>query len=120
MAVNGTPVAGPEARRSGIDSFEEAIRVVREAAEVADPAGDLATPPRRVLTFKRTLGDGQQRNLPSPYHHLVPPDVVPAPNSPLGTRAGVNNESSAAISGARPSHSGGFHRSKGSFICTDK
>lgn len=70
VAVNGTPLAGPAARLAGIQSFEQAVDLLRASSRCTKP---------RVLTFRR----GQ----PSSHASLPPADVSPPMITAIGNQS---------------------------------
>lgn len=85
VAVNGTPVAGPDARRAGITSFEDVVKIVAGAVNTKE-----ANP--RVLTFKRG-GHLSVPCFPSPME--FPPTVTPMGSGANGVTTRVRSGSGA-------------------------
>lgn len=111
VAVNGTPVAGPDARRAGINSFEDVVKIVAEAVNTEE-----TTP--RVLTFKRG-GHDSASCLPPPI--AFPPAIAPVGRGAGGAATGVQPVS-GALAGVASGHeveaSNGFASSRVSGRCS--
>lgn len=86
--VNGVPVAGPDARRAGVNTFDDAVKAVAEAA----PAGGEKP---RVLTFKRGVQRPASLSPPIAYPLEIAhsessgDDAATRSGSPRGSGAGM-------------------------------
>lgn len=85
VEVNGNPVAGPAARSAGVTTFQDAVRIVADAATDAAPRTGAAER-GRLFTFKRAVWPTSP--LQPPAAPLLPPAVLTLKGKVVGEGSG--------------------------------
>lgn len=97
VEVNGNPVAGPAARCAGITTFQDAVKVVADAATDAVPRTGAAER-GRLFTFKRVMWPASSLPPPTAPLLLLPPAVLTLKGKVIGEGSeGLENNSQQSV-----------------------